>query len=205
VHLHAAAQRIVGDFDGVVPERIEDLRSLAGVGPYVASAVREFAFEKRSVVVDVNIARVLSRVCSRRRSLDARAAPARIAALAERYLPPRAHWAWTQALMDVGALFCKARVARCAECPLRRACASAGALTARPPKCDRRDEPSWRSVPNRIWRGRIVEMLRGTMKGMTIAAIAKQLKCDDREWLRRIVAGLERDRVVLTTHRRVRV
>ncbi|HTZ08191.1 MAG TPA: A/G-specific adenine glycosylase, partial [Acidimicrobiales bacterium] len=59
--LHGAAQILESVHGGVVPDRLEDLRALPGVGPYTARAVLVFAFEHDEAVVDVNVARVLAR------------------------------------------------------------------------------------------------------------------------------------------------
>ena len=80
----------------------DDLTELPGVGPYTAAAVRCFAYGDDVLPVDVNVARV------QRRTGQVFSA------------------ASTQALMDLGATVCLARIARCAECPLALACPSHG-------------------------------------------------------------------------------
>jgi A/G-specific adenine glycosylase len=80
----------------------DDLTELPGVGPYTAAAIRRFAFDEDVLPVDVNVARVLRRT----------GAPFSSAA--------------AQALMDLGATLCLARVPRCALCPLARTCPSRG-------------------------------------------------------------------------------
>jgi A/G-specific adenine glycosylase len=79
-----------------------DLTSLPGVGPYTAAAVRCFAFGDDVLPRDVNVERVERRTG---RAFSARAA---------------------QALMDLGATTCLARVPRCPTCPLAAECPSAG-------------------------------------------------------------------------------
>ena len=109
-----------------LPHRPEQLRRLPGIGDYTAGAVASFAFERRAALVDTNVARVLTRVFSPRlrptRPRDQKA----IWALAAASLPRtgRATWAHNQALIELGALLCTARVKRCAECPLRSLCAT---------------------------------------------------------------------------------
>jgi A/G-specific adenine glycosylase len=80
----------------------EDLTELPGVGPYTAAAVACFAFGRAVLPTDVNVRRVLERS-----GLD--------------FGPEHA-----QALMDLGATVCLARVPRCADCPLAEACPSRG-------------------------------------------------------------------------------
>jgi A/G-specific adenine glycosylase len=79
-----------------------DLRELPGVGPYTAAAVRNFAFGEPVLPVDVNIARVQERTGE---SFDGECA---------------------QALFDLGATVCLARIPRCGACPLAAACPSRG-------------------------------------------------------------------------------
>ena len=94
--LHRAAQ--------AVAERgwPADLTELPGVGRYTAAAVGNFAFGRPELPVDVNIGRVLERTGG---SFGPEAA---------------------QALFDLGATVCLARVPRCAACPLAEACPSRG-------------------------------------------------------------------------------
>lgn len=103
------------------------LRRLPGVGAYTAGAVASFAYERRAALVDTNVARVLTRVFAPR--VDSRtAAGRRVAwALAEATLPRSGPTAYThnQALMELGALVCTARVTHCATCPVRQLCKSA--------------------------------------------------------------------------------
>ncbi|MDQ3993188.1 MAG: A/G-specific adenine glycosylase [Actinomycetota bacterium] len=96
VNLHRAAKRIAL---GGWPS---DLTELPGVGRYTADAVACFAFGEPVLPVDTNVRRVLARSGG---SFGARSA---------------------EALMDLGATVCLARIPRCSRCPLARACPSAG-------------------------------------------------------------------------------
>jgi A/G-specific adenine glycosylase len=96
LNLHRAAR--------VVAERgwPDDLTELPGVGPYTAAAVRAFAFGDDVLPVDTNVRRVQERT---NHSFDASCA---------------------QALMDLGATVCLARIPRCGVCPLAAGCPSRG-------------------------------------------------------------------------------
>jgi A/G-specific adenine glycosylase len=110
------------------------LRALPGIGRYTAGAVASFAYERRAPLVDTNVARVLTRVFSPR--LDPRSSRGQRTAwsLAQALLPRtgRATWTHNQALMELGALVCTARVARCGECPVRRVCRTGQSDAMRP-------------------------------------------------------------------------
>ncbi|MGA0920855.1 MAG: A/G-specific adenine glycosylase [Gemmatimonadaceae bacterium] len=123
-NLHKLSRRVVREG---FPTEADALRTLPGIGPYTAGAVATFAFERREPLVDTNVARVLTRVFAPRlhpkRARDQQA----IWAIAEATLPRtgRATWTHNQALMELGALVCTARVKHCGACPVRSVCQSA--------------------------------------------------------------------------------
>lgn len=125
-NLHALARRVAND--GGLPAEPSELRALPGVGPYTAGAVASFAFERRAALVDTNVARVLRRVFAPRADFKTTRGRKRLWAIAESILPKsgRTTWVHNQAIMELGALVCTARVARCGECPVRKCCRSAG-------------------------------------------------------------------------------
>lgn len=115
--LSRLAERLVESHGEAVPASLDELLALPGVGPYTARAVLAFAFEERVGVVDTNIARVLARAVA---GAPLRPAPAQRLADSLVTGPPRE---WNLALMDFGALVCRARDPRCGSCPLAEACA----------------------------------------------------------------------------------
>ena len=118
-NLQAAAGVIVAQHNGVVPNTLEELLALPGVGPYTARALLAFAFEDDAAVVDTNIARVLARFHGR--TLKARDAQK----LADDWVPQGEAWLWNQALMDLGATVCRPQP-MCDECPLNKQCSWRG-------------------------------------------------------------------------------
>ena len=120
-NLHRLAISVVNQRNGVMPENVAELALLPGVGRYTAGAVASFAFEQSEPAVDTNVARVIRRAFLPPRT---RVTEKRIWALAKSLVPRRGRPAWTfnQAIMELGALICTARVARCEECPVRSAC-----------------------------------------------------------------------------------
>lgn len=119
-NLRTLARRV----DGVLPSKPEELRELPGVGAYTAGAVASFAFEKRAALVDTNVARVLRRAFAPRADFKTARGSKRIWAIAESVLPRtgKATWEHNQAVMELGAIVCTARVARCGACPVRKYC-----------------------------------------------------------------------------------
>ncbi len=122
--LHRLAKAVVDERAGIIPHDPLELVRLPGVGRYTAGAVASFAYERRAPAVDTNVARVL------RRAFHPRLAPAaaerRLWETAARVLPRRgaAAWAFNQGIMELGALICTAREARCGACPVRPVCAT---------------------------------------------------------------------------------
>ena len=123
-NLHRLAQEVVLDHAGVVPADPVELRQLPGVGRYTAGAISSFAFEQPAAAVDTNVARVLRRAFHPRSPL--KGLGLRLWVTAEQLVPRRGRsvWAFNQGIMELGALICTARVARCGECPVRTACAT---------------------------------------------------------------------------------
>lgn len=122
-NLHALARRV----DGTLPSDPTALRALPGVGAYTAGAVASFAFERRAALVDTNVARVLRRAFAPRADFKSARGQKRLWSIAEAMLPRtgKATWTHNQAIMELGALVCTARIARCEVCPVSGLCKSA--------------------------------------------------------------------------------
>lgn len=129
-NLHRLAVQVTDG--GRAPERRlpaapSELRELPGIGAYTAGAVSSFAYERRSALVDTNVARVLRRVFAPTVNVKSPKGQRVIWQIAESILPRtgRATWTHNQSLMELGALVCTARVAHCQRCPVRPFCQSA--------------------------------------------------------------------------------
>ena len=124
LRLHDAATTICSNHRGRVPDDIDALRALPGVGAYTAAAVASFAFGQRHAVVDTNVRRVQARVVSGVAQAGVALSSAE-SRLARELLPdePATAARWGVAVMELGALVCQARVPRCAACPVRDQCA----------------------------------------------------------------------------------
>jgi len=201
VHLHECAKQIRRR-GKKFPEKKEELIRLPGIGKYTASAITCFAHGQRVPVVDVNIRRVLSRVLRQQTALSTLIDEREIWNIAEALLPRKRFYEWNQALMDIGATVCMRRKAHCTECPLRAHCVSATALNnsnATEPPRSKKAEPSHNGIPYRIWRGRIIELLR-TKKTAPVAAIARAFAPAftgaNMLLLKKLLHGLERDGLV---------
>jgi A/G-specific adenine glycosylase len=122
-NLHRLAREVERSHGGRLPSDPEALRTLPGVGRYTAGAIASFAFERAVPAVDTNVGRVIRRAFHPRLGSDGRG-ERRVWETAAALLPRRARdaWAFNQAVMELGALVCTARVARCEVCPVKSIC-----------------------------------------------------------------------------------
>ena len=116
-NLRAAARRIVADHDGKIPDDLDSLRQLPGIGPYTAGAIASIAFGRRAAIVDGNVARVLCRLNKMERKV-----PAKLWAIAEKLVPAARPGDFNSALMELGATLCTPMNPQCSACPLKRKC-----------------------------------------------------------------------------------
>ncbi|MDM7925588.1 MAG: A/G-specific adenine glycosylase [bacterium] len=121
-NLHRAASQIVKRFNGRVPDDMEGLLSLPGIGRYTAGAVLSIAYGKPVPVLDGNVIRVLSRLF--RVEDDVRRSETREALwdLAESLMPAGNCRDYNEALMELGAVVCAPRNPACPVCPVRPDC-----------------------------------------------------------------------------------
>jgi len=121
-HLHEAARVVVKQFGGTIPEEMDDLRKLPGVGVYTAGAILSIAFGRRFAAVDGNVIRVIARLFAIEDPVDGSKAKTRIGGIAERLVPASDPGHYNQALMDLGSGICTPRSPACPACPLAAAC-----------------------------------------------------------------------------------
>lgn len=125
-NLHAAAQKIMTDFDGCFPQKIDEIVSLPGIGRSTAAAIAAFCFNARAAILDGNVKRVLARQFGIAGYPGEKGIETRLWALAESLLPPAEVDVYTQALMDMGATLCSRSRPRCAACPVAASCVALG-------------------------------------------------------------------------------
>ena len=121
-NLHRAAQYVVAELNGELPDSPELLREVPGVGPYTAGAITAFAFNKPAAIVDGNVKRLFSRYFGIHGDLSRSNATKKLWQLAEQYTPSENNRVYAQGLLDLGATVCKARNPVCHQCPLRTSC-----------------------------------------------------------------------------------
>ncbi len=121
-NLQKAARQVVETNGGRLPESIDGLRRLPGIGPYSAGAIASIAFGANEPAVDGNIIRVLTRLYCL--TGDPKRSPLlqRLWQLARALIPPGRASDFNQALMELGATCCTPRAPRCGTCPLASHC-----------------------------------------------------------------------------------
>jgi A/G-specific adenine glycosylase len=198
LRLHETATIVTARHGGIVPDDIDALRALPGIGSYTAAAVASFAFGQRHAVLDTNVRRVLARLVA------GQPRPRGTPSLAERQMAesllpaePAVAARWSVAVMELGALVCTAASPRCADCPVARQCAwlAAGRL----PESTR---PGGRSGgrnqrydgTDRQCRGRLLAVLREGGSPATQAEF--DAVWPDRAQLARALDGLVTDGLV---------
>lgn len=195
IRLRTLAREVVSTTNGKLPRSVDTLRTLPGIGRYTAGAIACFAHGQQVPVVDTNIQRVLARLFPGTRGA------AETWELAESILPPRNAYTWNQALMELGALICVSASPLCVRCPLRSVCPSAFTVHAvrRTPSTKERGR---NGIPNRIYRGKIIEALRDLKGRHAISGdilqtrIKPRFTAGDRKWFDSLLSGLERDGLI---------
>ena len=168
LRLHAAAQIIAQDFNNQIPQSVNVLQTLPGIGEYTAAAIAAFAFEKQTLVMDVNIRRLLTRVIDGNE--HPKPAPTAKEKASHLALQPvkNAH-IWAAATMELGALVCTSKNPICEQCPVISQC---NWRKNGYPKTDLvRKSQDWHGT-DRKCRGTIVQALREN-ESLTENAIMK--------------------------------
>ena len=156
LRLHECAKEITQNFKGKIPENEAELRALPGIGEYTAAAITAFAFEKRSLVLDINIRRLFARL------FDGVETPRQAATKVEktRYealIPKKDPHLWAAATMELGAVICTSQSPKCGICPVAHVCTWRSLDYPKSDVVKRRQ--SWHGT-DRQCRGTIVQALR---------------------------------------------
>ena len=163
------AQIIVGRCGGRFPHEFEELKLLPGVGRSTAAAVSTFAFGKDEPMLDTNVRRVLTRVFFQSKLPT----DAGLYTFAKALIPPGKGREWNLAVMDIGALFCRAGRHDNA-CPLTLLHGQVKPFPYKNP------QPRFTGSP-RYWRGKILAVLACRPEGYTSGAISETLGLSRRE------------------------
>lgn len=233
VNLQRTARALVEQYGGQFPREVALLRQLPGLGPYTAGAVACFAFEQDVVFVDTNMRRVLRRSHIGPDEATTLPPDRELLVLSAALLPSGQGWAWNQALIELGALRCRAKRPVCHQCPLQRTCrayaawrntdeallqnmAQGQAHPVAPLRRAAEGRATYRSSEpfvgsNRWYRGRFIDLLRAepAQQSVALSTLGPRLREDfrpsDMPWLEQLAAGLARDGLILLEASTVRL
>ncbi len=213
-NLWLCAREVVDRHGARLPPDVATLQTLPGIGRYTAGAIASFAFGAREAAVDVNIRRVLSRAV-----LGVDRAPESEVWRTAFDMLPRDAASWNHALMDIGALLCRATPA-CEACPARKACAYRlhGRVNSTAPNtADGRMNSTAPSATKAVGafegsrrqqRGRVIRALVDS-PGLSLLRLGPQVKegfgKTDLPWLHDLLRDLETDGLVALNRARTRV
>jgi A/G-specific adenine glycosylase len=213
ISLQSIARQVIAEYEGHIPDTIDELLKLKGIGRYTAGAIACFAYRKHVATVDTNIRRVLHRIFLGLEHPEPKVNDSQMLSLAEQVLPEGKAYDWNQALMDMGATICTSNNPECLECPLQEACQAykemsqyslfpSGTVLRQLRKVAEK-KTTYQAQPftssNRYFRGRIVDLLRTLPadERISLAALGPKIKpefsIDELVWLQKIVDGLVRD------------
>jgi A/G-specific adenine glycosylase len=225
INLQTIARQVITEYDGRIPDTIDELLKLKGVGRYTAGAIACFAYHKQVATVDTNIRRVLHRIFLGLDHPTHRLHDAYMLSLAEQVLPQGEAYTWNQALMDLGATICTSNSPQCTRCPLQETCQAwnemsqqslfpSGSVVRQLRKVAEKKAP-YQTQPftstNRYFRGRIIDLLRAIPTGerLPLPVLGPRIKAtfcaDDLPWLQHIVKGLAKDGLLDYTEEGVRL
>lgn len=122
-NLHRTAQQIVCQHSGIIPSDPDVLKSLPGIGDYVAGAIASTAYQVKTTALDGNVARILSRLDCNGQDLTKAASKRELQTRLLSLLPDDRVGDFNQALMELGALVCLPNgQPKCSDCPLSTDC-----------------------------------------------------------------------------------
>lgn len=156
LRLHECAKVITNELGGVIPSTEAELRALPGIGEYTAAAMVAFAFGGKSLVLDINIRRLFSRLYKGEETPTAAPTKAERLEYGE-YVPDKNAHIWAAATMELGALICTAKNPLCGRCPVADHC-QWRSLDFPPSERVKRSQ-TWHGT-DRQCRGTIVQALR---------------------------------------------
>ena len=121
-NLHSAAKQVCSQHDGVFPDTVTGLCELPGVGRSTAGAIISIAFQRRAVILDGNVKRVLARYRAVAGWPGQTRVHRQLWQIAEKYTPEQRSADYSQAMMDLGATLCTRSAPACEACPLGGDC-----------------------------------------------------------------------------------
>jgi A/G-specific adenine glycosylase len=121
-NIHAASRIIVNQWDGRIPDKLEEIKTIPGIGEYTSGAILSIAYRQAVPAVDGNVRRILSRLFAIRKPVNEPREQKNLRDLAALLVPAKNPGEFNQALMDLGATVCRAKKPDCSRCPVSGLC-----------------------------------------------------------------------------------
>jgi len=167
-NLHSVARRLIEERDGRIPETLEELLELPGIGPNTAHALLSIGFGRPYPVLDGNVRRILSRLFGLGGDLRKQERSQVLWTIAHDLLPAEQPAMFNQAMMDLGALICTPRKPKCETCPVSSFCYAfrSGNAEAYPEKPQRGSKPHYDVSAGIIMNGARILITRRFPQGL---------------------------------------
>jgi len=167
-NLHRAAQKVVTEFSGILPNDMKTLLSLPGIGRYTAGAILSIAFNQKQPALDGNIRRVYTRLTNSFEPIGTSSSDKHLWKFAESVLPETRAGDFNQALMDLGSIVCLSQNPLCNNCPIQTDCQafSHGTQLSLPAKSQKAPIPHWIVGAGVVFRDSEVLIAKRPQKGL---------------------------------------
>ena len=167
-NLHKAARQLAEERRGHIPDTLEELLELPGIGPNTAHALLSIGFGQSYPVLDGNVRRILSRLAGLGGDLRKQDRSRTLCTTAQNLLPKERSATFNQAMMDLGALVCTPRKPLCVECPVSSLCyaCQSGKAEAFPEKPQRKSKPHYDVSAGIIMNGARILITRRFPQGL---------------------------------------
>ncbi len=154
-NMHKAAQLMVTQHEGRIPDSYEELIALPGIGTYTAAAVSSIAFDRDHAVLDGNVVRVLCRLLRVEEDTRRAATKTQLMSASQRLLQPGQAGDFNQGMMELGARVCTPQKPGCQTCPVGGLCRAKAELdnpTLLPVKAPKKQKPHYSVAAGLIWK-----------------------------------------------------
>ena len=119
-NLKKTAKKIIKEFNGRLPDNIEQLKTLPGIGEYTSTAIMAIVFNKQFIPLDGNVERILKRVfyLKKKNEISKNNLHKKKLFFGKSFRPSD----YAQSIMEIGALICKPVNPLCEDCPINKSC-----------------------------------------------------------------------------------
>jgi len=207
--LHKFAQVVCQDYNGIIPNNTNELIQLPGIGPYTSGSIVSFAFNQPSPAIDVNVRRIYLRFFEGKDQglPGSKKEEQKLYELVQKTIPEGESCDLHNALMDFGSSICTRNNPNCENCFLSSSCKFAPlyqkdkkVMYVMEKKKEKGVIELGKHVPNRIFRGRIVEWVRqNEKKEVKVSDLGNIIKKDydhEKDWLLMLIENLQKDNLI---------